>query len=109
MYTINIGNGTIVNLGIDRAVAGNEVNTTALAEGTLPEGVEMYGAGWKSEYDVDDDEGRGKLGKREQLISLRPGRGGDTLLLILRGIGCRGRSSNHERARLISLTNLWLF
>ena len=74
MYTIDIGNGRIVSLEIDRAVSQNEINTTALAEGILPEAVEIYGPGWKSIYDVDDDEEEHikSLSRRSQLVNMRP-------------------------------------
>ena len=68
MYMIEIGNGTVINIGIDRSVHNDALKTTALAEGILPDGVELYGPGWKSEYDIDDEGDENMLEKREQLI-----------------------------------------
>lgn len=47
------------------------MNATVLAEGKLPAGVNLYGPGWKSEYDIDDGDHDYRLDKREQLVSLK--------------------------------------
>jgi len=71
MYVIDTGDGTVINLGIDRSVSSDILNATALAEGSLPDGVELYGPGWKSEYDIDEEDDD-TLAKRGQLFSLNP-------------------------------------